>query len=179
MDPALHLTLRVCLALLLATAAFHKLGDPPRFRETLRGYELLPEALVPALAVLVTAAEAVLALLLFGGIAVAAAGLAAALLLFTYAAAIQVNLHRGRTDIDCGCMGPAARVPLGGALVVRNLVLALAAASLAVTPSLRSLTVLDLAAVLAATAALAACYLATERMLALAPRVAALRRKTA
>ena len=49
---------------------------------------------------------------------------AAAALLAAYGAAIGVNLARGRRHIDCGCVGPAARRPIGGWLVARNGVLA-------------------------------------------------------
>ena len=38
-------TLRLCLGLLFATAASHKIRDPLAFRETLGDYELLPGGL--------------------------------------------------------------------------------------------------------------------------------------
>src|SRR5262249_14927936 len=56
----------------------------------------------------------------------------AAALLGLYAAAIAVNLARGRRHLDCGCTGPALRRPISGWLVLRNLVLvAIAPADLA------------------------------------------------
>ncbi len=176
-DPVVQMTLRAVLALLLGTAAVHKLRDLARFREVLAAYEILPRAVVSGAAVAVPAVEATLAAAIASGASSAAGGGAACVLMLAYAAAIFVNLRRGRIGIDCGCMGPASRVPLGPGLVVRNLLLAAAAAFLMVPSSGRTLLWFDLAGVLAATSALSACWLAGERMLALAPRVAALRRR--
>lgn len=176
-DPALPLALRASLALLLASAAMHKLRDLARFREVLSAYEILPRAGAAVAAPAVPAVEALLAFALVSGIGGAAAGLATAALMLGYAGAILVNVRRGRRDIDCGCMGPATRVPLSPGLVARNLALAAAASLLALPAGDRSLGLLDLVAVLATTTTLAACWLATERMLVLAPRVAELHRR--
>lgn len=178
MDPVLHLVLRACLALLLGAAARHKVVDMPRFRAVLEAYRVLPARVVPAAAAIVVALEGLLALLLATGIATAQAGLATAALMAAYGAAIHANVRRGRTDIDCGCTGPAARVPLGHGLVVRNAALAMAAVALAVPVAPRALGGLDAVAAVAAVATLAFCWLATQRMLALAPRAAMLRRRT-
>ena len=176
MDPALQLALRAAFALLLATAASHKLRDLAGFCELLAGYEIMPRAIVGAVARAVTLAEAILAAMLLFGVGVPLAGALVSTLLLAYGAAIHVNVRRGRTDIDCGCMGPASRVPLGHALVVRNLLLAFAAALLLVPEAPRELALLDGVSVVATSAALSACWLASERLLALAPRVVALRR---
>lgn len=175
MDPALQLALRASLALLLAAAASHKLGDLARFRAVVAAYELLPSSLVAAVATGVALVEAALAASLVFGVGVALAGTGAAALMLAYAAAIFVNVRRGRTDIDCGCMGPASRVPLGPLLVVRNLVLAGAASLLALPVLMRPLVWIDAVSVLATTTAMTACWLAAERMLALAPRMDAVR----
>jgi uncharacterized membrane protein YphA (DoxX/SURF4 family) len=173
MDPAIQLALRLAFALLLGAAASHKLRDLARFREVLRAYELLPDAAVSAAAVAVAGAELLLSSALLLGSN--AAGGAVVVLMLAYAGAIQSNVMRGRTDIDCGCMGPAARVPLGTGLVLRNVLLAAAASLLLVPASPREMGVADVASAVAATAVLSACWLATERMLALAPRAAKLR----
>jgi len=47
-------------------------------------------------------------------------------LLLLITAAVGLNVLRGRTHIDCGC-GWGPEVPLGGGLLLRNLVLAAAA----------------------------------------------------
>src|SRR5262249_42093229 len=46
MDPVIDATVRAALALLLSTAALHKVRDPARFRATVADYRLLPPSLV-------------------------------------------------------------------------------------------------------------------------------------
>jgi hypothetical protein len=175
MDPVIDVTLRAALAVLFLVAAGHKLRDPGRFEATLAEYRLLPAALTPAGARLVVAAEAVAAVLLVlpplrrGGL------LAAASLLTIYGAAVAINLARGRRHIDCGCAGPAAHRPISAALVARNGVLAAAALAGLWPVRPRSLLWVDALTVTAATAALAALYVALDRVLAHGPAVARLR----
>jgi hypothetical protein len=175
MDPVFDSTLRAALALLFLVAAAHKLRDLGRFRATLADYRVLPGGLVAPAAALVVAAElgVATALAVPAGRALGFAG--AAGLLAVYAAAIAVNLVRGRRHIDCGCTGPAARRRISGWLVARNAVLALVALAglLPVVP--RPLVWVDALTVAAATATLAALYAAADRLLALAPDLAALR----
>ncbi|HEY2772874.1 MAG TPA: MauE/DoxX family redox-associated membrane protein [Candidatus Binatia bacterium] len=173
-DPAAALVLRACLTLLLAAAAFHKIADFSRFRAAVAGYRVLPKMLLAPATVAVPAVEASLAVALAMGLG--AAGVATSLLMAGYAAAIAVNVARGRTGIDCGCTGPAFHVPLGASLVVRNGVVAVAAAALALPLSPRPLAWFDCVAVMAATPGLCACWLASQRLLATAPRAAALAR---
>jgi hypothetical protein len=62
-------------------------------------------------------------------ILVPAARLDAALLAFSlhslYALMMLVQLLRGRTDLDCGCAGPARRQKISRRLVLRNVILML------------------------------------------------------
>jgi hypothetical protein len=97
-------------------------------------------------------------------------------LLAVYAGAMGINLLRGRRDLDCGCMGPGARSPVGAGLIVRNLILMTAALVAGFAPvHPRTLAWVDFLTVPLAIAVLAALYAALERVLALAPTVAALR----
>jgi hypothetical protein len=95
-----------------------------------------------------------------------AAPFAAAGLLLVYTGAILINLVRGRTDIDCGCAGPARRQPLGVGLVVRNLVL-LSAALLSELPARpRALVWIDGLTCAAGLAAACLLYKAVDVLLA-------------
>ena len=176
MDPVLAVVLRGALALLFVVAALHKLRDRDAFRATLDAYALLPSALTAPLARAVPLVELVAALLLVAPRAAAVGASIAVLLLSVYALAMGVNLLRGRRDLDCGCMGPGARSPIGPELLVRNLFLIVAAlvAGFAPFPA-RALVWVDFVTVPLAVAVLAALYAAVERVLALAPTVAALR----
>jgi hypothetical protein len=114
------------VALVLARAALHKAADLVRFEGVLADYRLAPEAALPALRWAIPLAEAACALALAIPASRAAGGLAAAGLLLAYAAAMGINLARGRREIDCGCGG--APEPLGWGLVLRNLAMVAALA---------------------------------------------------
>ncbi len=154
-DPAIAWTLRVALAALFATAAFHKAADLAAFAATLRDYRMLPAAVTGLLAPCFAAAEALVAVSLLapGWAGSAAAGGAGLLLVYT--AAIATNLLRGRREIDCGCFGPRVRQSISGGLVARNAVLVAGAFVAALPAGSRPLVWVD-----AVTIVLGACVLA-------------------
>jgi uncharacterized membrane protein YphA (DoxX/SURF4 family) len=164
LDPTLSLIITLGTALLFGAAAGHKLADWRRFRAALGNYRLLPEPLVPAVAVAVVALEiAACVLLLLPALREAGAVLAAALLAL-YAIAIGVNLARGRTSIDCGCLGVGRRAPISRWMVGRNLVLA-AVVLLATLPrGARELAALDMVTIAGALLSLAALYSAQSAL---------------
>jgi hypothetical protein len=170
-DPAIDLTVRAALALLFLVAAAHKLRDRAAFRATFAEYRILPEAI----GTLVPLAELAVAVLLLVPAASALGEIGAAALLLLYGAAVGVNLARGRRHIDCGCAGPYARRPIGGGIVVRNALLAAAALAALLPVSPRPLAWIDALTVGGAVLALAALYLATDRLMAHAPALARLR----
>ncbi len=175
MDPAIHVALRLSLALLLLGAFRHKVRDVAGFRAAVANYRILPAGAVTAGAALLLAGELGVGIaLLVPGLG-AAAALAAAMLLTLYSVAIGVNLVRGRRDIDCGCSGPGARRSLGEGLLVRNAVLIATAALCAVPMSGRSLVWLDALTVTGGAAGLALLYGALDAALANAPRLRELR----
>jgi uncharacterized membrane protein YphA (DoxX/SURF4 family) len=165
-DPALQMGLRLSLALVLGTAARHKLRDADAFRGALADYRLLPERWTAAAARALAAGElAVGVALLVPGLA-PAGGVAAAALLLLYTGAIAINLGRGRRSIDCGCAGPGARRPLGPGLVARNAVLVCAAATCALPVAGRPFVWLDVVTVAAGVPTLAFLYGAIDTSLA-------------
>jgi hypothetical protein len=171
MDPSFHLVLRLGGALLLGSAALAKLRDVASFRDAVLGYALVPAPLAGATAAGLLAAElAAAAALLAPG---AAGALGAAALLVVYAAAIAVNLVRGRRWIDCGCGGPGGRRALHGSLVARNLVVAAALAATALAPGPRALVALDALTVGAGVTALALLYAGADVALANQARLGA------
>lgn len=113
------------LALVFARSAAHKIAEFSFFSATLGDYRLLPALFVgPAAAVLIAVEAIAIALLIIPDARAMGAALAGGLLLL-YAAAMAINLRRGRFRIDCGCGGPGQMI--SWALVARNLVLAAAA----------------------------------------------------
>jgi methylamine utilization protein MauE len=173
-DPAVHAALRVALALLLLAAAAHKLRDLAAFRSAVEGYALLPSGWLTGAAILLVGIE------LSIGISLILPGLgsvpayAAAALLATYSGAIAINLQRGRRDIDCGCAGPAGRVSISRALVLRNGLLIAGALVAALPPTVRPTVWLDAVTVVASVGMLALLYVSAETALANALRLRAL-----
>lgn len=118
----------VCAGLVFVLAAVGKLRHAAVFPAVVANYRLLPAAAVAPAAMVLPWLELVTGLALIAGERRVAPALAAALLL-VFAAAMAINLRRGRSHIDCGCGTATLRQPLRRALVVRNVVLAVAVAT--------------------------------------------------
>ncbi|MFP6682049.1 MAG: MauE/DoxX family redox-associated membrane protein [Gammaproteobacteria bacterium] len=174
LDPILTLTANYCVALLFLFACYSKVRSFGVFHSTLADYELVPGVLVWLSAILIVVLELVIGFgALFRSFAGPAMALAAALLLL-YAAAIGINLVRGRRDIDCGCTGPATQQLLSGWLLLRNIGLAALAIVGAAPTSQRLLHSADFALVGMALLASVALYAAINQLMANAPRLDAL-----
>lgn len=100
--------------------------------------------------------------------------IAAVVLLTVYAAAIGINLLRGRRDIDCGCTGPATRQLLSGWLLVRNATLITLAIVGTALPTARVISAADWVLVGFAIIAAMALYAAANQLMVNAPRLDAL-----
>lgn len=107
---------------LLVASCWHKWQDLALFRSHIEAYGLLPGAAADIATKALPLAELLAAVLVLVPQARGAGHVIALSLLLLYAAAMAINLLKGRTDLECGCGGPALRV--GWALVARNLVLA-------------------------------------------------------
>ena len=121
-DPVAASAVAGCVALILFSAAWHKISEFDIFAGALDAYQLLPSVAVMPIARLLPCVEVAIALLVlvpatrhFGLIAFAG-------LIAIYAVAIAVNLMRGRRQIDCGCGGDVHLLSWG--LVLRNALLA-------------------------------------------------------
>ena len=143
----------VVIALLFLVAGVDKLRHRALLPGVIANYRLLPSALVAPAAALLPVAELVIAVLLLLGLVAAMppiAPLAAVLLLLVFAAAMAVNIQRGRRHIDCGCGHAALRQQLGWGQVLRNVVLAAGLLPLLATGNASSLAGADLAVALVA-----------------------------
>ncbi|TML64202.1 MAG: DoxX family membrane protein [Actinobacteria bacterium] len=110
---------RFVLGTVFALAGLAKLPRRAQFEDAVRGYRLVPDRLAPPIARWLPVVElAAGALLLLGlGTAPVAALLAAFLVVFT--GAVAINLARGRA-IDCGCHGAGPSRTIGRPTLVRN-----------------------------------------------------------
>ena len=155
-------SLALWLALVFGAAAVGKALAWSEWPGVVANFRVLPRFALPLATALLPPFEALLALALPPPASRPYAAAAAAALLLVFAAAIGVNLRRGRREIDCGCFRSALRQPLSAALVLRNLVLAGAALALLAPPAGGG-TLAPLAWLLAAGAALTLflCHLST------------------
>jgi len=175
-DPAISLAFAISLAALLGASAARKLGAFSEFAGVVRNYDIAQSQLATPLAVLVVGAEAVLAVGLVPPETRSAAAFGAACLFAAYAAAIALNLMRGRPSIDCGCSFGASGVGISPALIYRNAVLVAVALAAASPISSRQLGLFDYATIGLVAAAAGALYLANESLLANAARHHAMER---
>jgi Methylamine utilisation protein MauE len=97
----------VASALVLLIAGGAKVRDRHTFGSQIASYDVVPAFASRVLGQVLPFAEvaAAIALLVVPHIA----GVAAALLFATFAAAVGVNLLRGRTELVCGCFGARGR----------------------------------------------------------------------
>lgn len=121
----LSTAVQVGVGLIFASAGLGKVLRWHEFKGTLGAYEIVPSRWVPAVATVLVPAEMVMAAALIAGWNVYRFSLLAAALLAVFAAAMAINLARGRASIDCGCF-QSSRQTIGWRLVARNLVCALA-----------------------------------------------------
>lgn len=93
------------IALIFAKAAVGKFFNFFETQGIIRDYKLLPEKMAPALAVMVLSLELATVVLVLIPSLRSMGALLGICLLAGYAAAIGINLKRGRVSIDCGCGG--------------------------------------------------------------------------
>jgi hypothetical protein len=176
LDPAAGILLAAALALLFASAAWHKLRALAQFTAVFVAYRVLPPAVSGRIAWTVPALELAIAAALPWEPSRRAASVAGAAILTAYAGGIALNLARGRRDLDCGCAGPGDRRPIAGWMLWRNLLLAAALGIAAMPWSPRALVVLDILTIAGGLAVAALLYVALDRLLGqVMPRSAALK----
>lgn len=174
-DPALGALLAGAFALLFASAAFHKLRSPRRFAELFRAYRLLPAGLT-RLWWLVPVIELMTGAGLLASASRAGACTTGAALLLGYAAAMAVNLNRGRRDLACGCGGPDERRAIAEWMVWRNVMLAALLGAMLLPWGARPLAAADALTVGAGTVVAALLYMSLDQLLGrVAPATALLR----
>ncbi len=167
LDPAIGWIGALSLGLLLGLAALHKLRDPARFRAALAGYRLLPQGALGVAGIVVIGTELAAAGLILLPAERSLGGALAAALLAGYGGAIAINLLRGRTRIDCGCLGFGASEQIAWWMVGRNAGLGVVALATRLPAAARSLEALDWVTVGGTVAVMALLFSAASRLLAL------------
>jgi uncharacterized membrane protein YphA (DoxX/SURF4 family) len=163
-DPVVSWIAALAMALLFAAAVLHKLRDWPRFCGIVADYRIVPQRLAtPAATAVVVLEIAVVTLLLWPELR-PVGGVAAGFLLIVYAIGIAINLHRGHTTLDCGCVGAGRRSRIHRGMVVRNLLLSASMLLLVAPPGARVMTPLDSLTVAGVTIVVALLYAAIDTL---------------
>jgi len=165
LDPAIGLLLAAALALLFASSSAYKLRDLKRFDEIFSAYGVLTGVARLRLSWSVPVLElAVAGGLLFDESRPYAATVGLVLLL-AYAAAIALNLKRGRRDLACGCGGSDERRPIAPWMVWRNIVVASCLATTFAPWTTRPLGLTDAITVVFGLLTLALLYLCVDQLM--------------
>jgi Methylamine utilisation protein MauE len=173
-DPVLGWTAAVAAAAIFAASGALKFYDLETFRGAVTNYRLIPEWLATPFAWVAPVVEGAAALGLLLSPIRASAALVLIALLGVFTGAIVINLARGRTDIDCGCFGPALRQRLSWWLLLRNGAL-FALLTIALIPAAtRPMDFLDFATMGMAVATVVVLYTAANYLIANAPGLRAL-----
>jgi hypothetical protein len=176
LDPAIGILVVASVALLFASAGAHKFRDLRRFDEIFTAYGLVP-AITPArISWAVPVLEIAVAAGLVIGVSRPYAAVLGIVLLLGYAAAIAVNLRRGHRDLACGCGGPDERRPIAPWMVWRNVLIALAVATVFTPWASRPLSITDGVTIAFGLLTIALVYLCIDQLLGNAQRSAHLLR---
>ena len=114
---------RTCVGLVFMLAATQKAGHWRILPAVIANYRLVPRWMNWPVAALLPPAEMILGTLLLSAQLRPWPELAAMALLILFAAAMTINIRRGRDHIDCGCGETFLRQTLSWVLVTRNGVL--------------------------------------------------------
>lgn len=143
MDPLIALTISLSLAALMAGAAAHQVLAWTEWQGVVRNYRLVPIGAAVILGALLPCGEVAAAVLLLLPVERPVGAGVTALLLVLYAAAMGINIARGRTEIDCGCFASRSHQGISRWMVGRNILLAVLALALCLPASQRPLTVFE------------------------------------
>jgi hypothetical protein len=165
-DPIITAATSLGLAILLFGGAVHKWRKPEQFAAVITTYGMLPGGWAPAMRRAIPLLEAGLALGLLNPSTRQYSALLSAVLLLAYAAAMSWTLVQGWRIADCGCGLGDVSQRVSAALVWRNLVLALLAGNLLLTPAVRDIGAYDWAAILFSTLTGGAFYMLVNTLIA-------------
>ena len=146
LDPLIGTVLSIGFGLMLLMASVHKLSEFDRFRAVLADYRVMPALVVPVVAAVLPIVEIGLGLAWLFADSMAAPAAATMALLVLYSGSIAANLLRGRVHISCGCgfgKSSGGDDALSWGLVMRNLVLLVAAGTATLPVEQRAIGLLD------------------------------------
>ena len=170
LDPVIHTSAILAMALIFAVAAVHKLLSLAVFIEQLTNYKLLPEKWAPLVGTIIPWLELGAVILLINSSTRTTGIIMLGILIIIYTAAIGINLYRGRVDIDCGCLGDNGNQlneqKLSGWMILRNIIIGMFIVCAALGTGQRSLSWLDSVNILFVTLSIIILYQIINQLIA-------------
>jgi hypothetical protein len=120
-------SLALLVAMVFSIAAISKLTAWRELPGVVQNFRVLPRALALPAAFALPPLEIAIAVGTLFERTRSLAAIAAAILFLVFGAALAINLHRGRRQIDCGCFRSDLRQPISVAVILRNLILTVCA----------------------------------------------------
>jgi putative oxidoreductase len=117
----LALAARVYVGVIFLAACWHKIVEPGSFALDIATYQIMPLALVNAMAIVLPWVELAAGLMLVVGFRTRAAALLVAGMMTMFTVAIVIALHKG-LDMSCGCFASQGAVddPISWRTIVRD-----------------------------------------------------------
>lgn len=123
-NPYITLFARVLIGCVFVIAAVGKVADPAKFANEIIKYNLLPDASVNIMALVLPWIELCCGIFILAGVKLRANSALVGLMLIVFTSAVLISMARG-LDINCGCFGDAKKEKVGWPKVSENLALIL------------------------------------------------------
>lgn len=146
LDPVLSYTLTLSFSFLFMMASLNKWQYRQQFLAVLTQYQVVPTKLLNITSLALPLIEAAISIGLLIEITRAFAAMGAMALLLAYALGMALNLHRGATQLDCGCnLSPNRRETtlISKGLVGRNFILLMLAQPMLLPVTERTMSIAD------------------------------------
>jgi putative oxidoreductase len=110
---------RVILGVVFIIASIEKISSPGAFAASIQAYQILPVAVINAVALVTAWMELLCGIFLLSGVLVRASALLISVMLIVFITAMLTAMARGLT-IDCGCFGKGHETPLGWLRIIED-----------------------------------------------------------
>lgn len=112
---------RFVLGIVFLFSATGKIRNPDYFVRVVSNYQILPKPLVKPFALCLPWVEVLTGVLLLFGYQTRIAAVISGGLFLVFFLALEINLVRGHTNMDCGCFGAGHRDRINNKLLLRDL----------------------------------------------------------
>lgn len=113
--------IRMMLSVVFIYASIDKIIHPQAFAQAVFNYQVLPDALINILAIVLPWTELILGLCLFFNIWMYGASVLTAVLMLIFMSTLTFNFFRG-LDISCGCFSSSAGEKLSFLTLIRDII---------------------------------------------------------